>query len=355
MDSDPSKLNIRNNVNSAQDSIHYPTDLNLHADIIRSHSHTDTRRVPMFSERPDVFEVFEPFQRDRYIRLQQLQPNVTNARDRVQEGGVVLTDSTMSSGYNTKKFLQENSLSSFARSEPLALMSTANQNLANVRINSTSKQVKFDNQVTVGEGAGSTPLLVSKAHIETPKLVLHTPRPYTGTSANKGGAPREMGSADYLSMERSSTTFRPSSPNKSNGNAKPDYLASLTDNEKIMLGKRGRAPEMKNLFDSKSSNLGIGATSYDTFKSTYSRDNQFRSPATAVDLRYSWEPGCGTPRPQTSLINLQNGFSKTEVHKNLREKFPESNPNLIDNIARGRKHTFGSLNAQVLRGTLINA
>ena len=31
------------------------------------------------------------------------------------------------------------------------------------------------------------------------------------------------------------------------------------------------------------------------------------------DLRFSWEPGCGLPRPQSCLLDLQNSFIKSEV------------------------------------------
>lgn len=287
----------------------------------------------MFSERPDIFEVFEPFVRDRYIRQQQLQPTLANARPRVQEGKVIDTESTMGLGYNTKKFLQENSLTPFARSEPLALMSKENQNLANVRINAR-KHVKFNDQVSVGEGAGSVPLVVTKTHMDTGMPKVPNLR-------------RDKANDDYQTMERSTAMFRPGSAARPNSGARK---------VEMKLGQSGQTGIGKpDLFASKSSTLGIGATPYDNFKSSYAFDNEAKSQAPKNDLRYSWEPGCGVPRPQTSLLNIQNSFSKTGAFKSLRSSFPESNPSLIDNINSGRKHNFGSLNAQVLRGALINA
>lgn len=300
----------------------------MDADIIRTSIYADPRNTPMFSDRPDVYEVYEPFKRDRFVREQQLQPNIRNARPRVQEGGAILTDSTMGSGYNTQLFLQENKVSPFARSEPLALMSTANQNLANVRVNST-KQVKFSDQITVGEGAGSAPLQLSKANIETPKIIIQssTAPPKVPTAFPM---PTPAKNAEFKSMERSAAAFRLSTPSR--------------------VGESGG----NGLFASKSSNLGIGATS-DMFQSSY--DSQFKGDKflSENDMRYSWEPGCGVPRPQTSLLKLQNQFTKSDAHRSLRERFPETNPSLIDNVRAGKKHTFGALNSQVLRGTLINA
>ena len=352
MDSDPSKLDIRNNVNSFENAVHYPTSLNLPADILRANSETDMRKVPMFSERPDIFEVFEPFKRDRHMREQQLKPELVNARHRIQEGDVLQTESTMGAGYNTPKFLQENKLHPFARSEPLALMSNQNQNLQNVRVN--SKQVKFSDQITVGEGAGSAPLLVSKASIENPKVMLYSPRapaaprhvkPLLPLSKSLDLTPAK--DPEYQSMMRSSEMFK-SRP----GTPKPK--SDLTQSNDLFLSQNGKTTA-RNQFESKSSNLGIGSTSYNMFKTSY--DNQFRPNTTPAssDPRYNWEPGCGVPRPQTTLLKLQNSFSKSDAYRRLATQFPEKNPNLIDNVDKGRKHEFMSLNAQVLRGTLVNA
>ena len=71
------------------------------------------------------------------------------------------------------------------------------------------------------------------------------------------------------------------------------------------------------------------------------------------DARFNWEPGCGTPRPQSSLLDLQNAFRKSDVRRKFHENFPETNPDLRENHTRGRKHEFGGINAQVLRGAAI--
>ena len=71
------------------------------------------------------------------------------------------------------------------------------------------------------------------------------------------------------------------------------------------------------------------------------------------DARFNWEPGCGTPRPQSSLLDLQNAFRKSDVRRKFHENFPETNPDLRENHTRGRKHEFGGINAQVFRGATI--
>lgn len=361
LDDDPGRIGLRNTVGSHNDAIHYPTELNLQADVLRLDSETDKRKVPMFSDRPDIYEVYEPFKRDRALRLNQLQPNVLTARSRVQEGEVVNTTSTMGSGYNQEKFLQEYLLNSNARSEPLALMSSQNQNLANVRVNAT-KQVKFDDEVTVGEGAGNKPLKVTKASIETPKVFLYSPRTPTprvvkfapSVQSHSLTTSLNHSSPEFEAMQRSMSAFDPSRTQKGLDNS--NCFSSLSDVDKLFLSQRSKNAS-QNLFESKQSNLGMGASSFDTYRSSYG--DQFvpgSAPATGRSARYdNWEPGSGVPRPQTSLIALQNSFSKSAVHRKLNSEFPERNPSLLKNIDRGRKHEFDALNAQVLRGTLVSA
>ena len=73
------------------------------------------------------------------------------------------------------------------------------------------------------------------------------------------------------------------------------------------------------------------------------------------DARFQWKPGCGTPRPQTTLIKIQNGFSRSGARKKFHQEFYEMNPDLRENILDGRQHQFGGVNAQVMRGTPVDA
>ena len=68
------------------------------------------------------------------------------------------------------------------------------------------------------------------------------------------------------------------------------------------------------------------------------------------DARFDWQPGSGVPRPQTSLLKLQDAFVKSEVRKKFHDTFAETNPELRFNISKGKKHQFGGFNAQVIHG-----
>ena len=68
------------------------------------------------------------------------------------------------------------------------------------------------------------------------------------------------------------------------------------------------------------------------------------------DVRFDWQPGSGIPRPQTSLLRLQDTFIKSEVRKKFHDTFSETNPELRFNISKGKKHQFGGFNAQVIHG-----
>ena len=73
------------------------------------------------------------------------------------------------------------------------------------------------------------------------------------------------------------------------------------------------------------------------------------------DRRFNWKAGTGDPRPQTSLLQLQNAFTKSDARKKFHRQFYEINPDLRENIFRGKQHEFNGMNAQVLRGTPVDA
>uniref|UniRef100_A0A8C8S9F0 Chromosome 7 open reading frame 31 n=1 Tax=Pelusios castaneus TaxID=367368 RepID=A0A8C8S9F0_9SAUR len=58
-----------------------------------------------------------------------------------------------------------------------------------------------------------------------------------------------------------------------------------------------------------------------------------------------WIPNSGMPRPQTSLLELQDSFSKTGAHKRFHESINGEAKDLRDNIHEGRRHTFYGLNS----------
>ncbi|XP_070535443.1 uncharacterized protein [Ptychodera flava] len=55
----------------------------------------------------------------------------------------------------------------------------------------------------------------------------------------------------------------------------------------------------------------------------------------------------GTPRQQSSLGKIQDSFTKTDTHRKFHATFSETNPDLRDNITKGKTHTFQGDNAYV--------
>jgi len=68
------------------------------------------------------------------------------------------------------------------------------------------------------------------------------------------------------------------------------------------------------------------------------------------DRRFNWEPGCGGPRPQSCLLNMQDHFIKSEVRRRFHKMYPETNPEIRMNINTGKKHSFFGMNAQIIHG-----
>uniref|UniRef100_A0A8C0G1M7 Sperm microtubule inner protein 4 n=1 Tax=Chelonoidis abingdonii TaxID=106734 RepID=A0A8C0G1M7_CHEAB len=58
-----------------------------------------------------------------------------------------------------------------------------------------------------------------------------------------------------------------------------------------------------------------------------------------------WIPNSGVPRPQTSLLELQDSFSKTGTHKRFHNSITGEAKDLRDNIHEGRRHTFYGFNS----------
>ncbi|XP_053876425.1 uncharacterized protein C7orf31 homolog [Malaclemys terrapin pileata] len=58
-----------------------------------------------------------------------------------------------------------------------------------------------------------------------------------------------------------------------------------------------------------------------------------------------WIPNSGVPRSQTSLLELQDSFSKTGAHKCFHNSITGEAKDLRDNIHEGRRHTFYGFNS----------
>ncbi|XP_041460257.1 uncharacterized protein C7orf31-like isoform X1 [Lytechinus variegatus] len=75
-------------------------------------------------------------------------------------------------------------------------------------------------------------------------------------------------------------------------------------------------------------------------------DARHTNPEGNRDWRFDWSPGYALgPRPQTTLLKQQNSFTKTGTRREFNNTFPETNPDLRDNIFDGKKHEFQGENA----------
>lgn len=278
------------------ESLSYPTALNFEIDAALSGSKTFPANVPMFSERPSPSDVVGPFNRDMALQALHLQPTSKSSRPRVQEGVVVLTRSEHGAAYNAEKFLQQYELPPNVRSEPLSLMSSENQNLANVRLNSLRR---------------SAP-----------------PRLSTDAIENSGKLPPAPSERNWMQMTREVSEGVKNSLSSSNNQLDRRWTADHSPQN------AGNAPD--SLAISNGSSREVAAQ----FDLGYKNDDAF-----------AWVPGCGVPRPQSKLLQLQDTFTKSAAHLRLHASIdPDGKPpSLIKNIHTGRKHEFG-LNAQVLRG-----
>ena len=305
----------------------------------------DPGSVPQLHEQPSQFEAIEPFNDIKRWQTKRIQPNIVTSDERTQEHGLTLKESTYGSHFNTRKFLQENQLDRHARQEPLMLMSHENQDLRNVRQMATpksGKSVQFSDHLTVASGAGMEPLRTTSAIVSNSKS--------------------EVG-----------TGFRPNSSPMFNSHPVlgdiPPRVTSLCTHDAGFVGDDIRFPvklekSRNNSFYDATSNLGSKSSNFlpTNLRHSWAGEssyNQKYMPSASVDLsfkrdsRFNWRAGSGLPRPQTTLLDMQNNFTKTDARRRFHAVFSETNPDLRENILKGKKHTFGGLNAQILRGTPV--
>ena len=75
-------------------------------------------------------------------------------------------------------------------------------------------------------------------------------------------------------------------------------------------------------------------------------DARYFNPEGTRDPRLDWKPSSPFgPRPQTKLLSMQDSFTRTDTRKSFRNTFPETNPDLRENILTGKKHEFEGVNA----------
>ena len=343
-------------MDSHKDALNSHLDINNEMGELMREGRTlgDPGSVPQLHDQSAPHEVFGSYDKLRSIQKAYLQPGVRSADVKTQEKGTVLVESTYGDGYNTPKFLQENSLPPAARKEPMLLMSRENQELSRtkqVATPKTARSVQFNGDVTVATGAGDQPIRLASAPIHSPKAERPLPaslRPETST-----GVP--------LKAMRTATSGGAMRVPASNATAGTQANAAMYASLPVSLESSRRAAERLgqsvDAFASKPSNVTPSArrswnnntSSYaDLFPGTNHVDMSFKND----DIRFRWKTGSGYPRPQSDLLQIQDSFSKSDARRRFHQQFPEANPDLRENLISGKKHVFvGGLNAQVLRGT----
>ena len=260
------------------------------------------------------------------IEFQSFQPQVQPTDVRTVENGLILKETTMNDGYNHQKFLQENDVHQPARREPLAIMSDENQALSNVKVVSTPKSGKIKlEKMTLGGSKDPT-----KRHTSAPGVKYEKEFPQVDVRRAETTTASKPILRTTDSARRSMSFL-----NKPTRSPHRDLSRSTSFNSpKTRHSWAGESPFASQIAPSPSSYFDLG----------YKHDS-----------RFDWQPESGTPRPQTSLLQIQDSFSKSGVRKKFHRDFPETNPDLRENIISGRKHdfgSFGSVNAQVLRGAI---
>ena len=323
-----------------REALDLPVDLNQDMAHVIRYNRTQggpPGSVPQLHDQPSQYEAFGTFEKTRSLQKGKLQPSSAHARVRTQEDGVVLNESTYGEGYNTQKFLQENELPTHARNEPTTLMSHENENLRSVH-----------QTATPSEGVPG----IRRPKVPHEKELPNLQRPDTAPDLSS----HVFG--DRYSYQASCGAIPTAASLETRQVASPHHYPHIP----VSLGpdRQPNTAHFTDQFASRSSNVIPGAGDQPGSASCSWSAYQHQFPVfNRVDMtfkndeRFNWKPGCGVPRPQTSLLDIQNGFTRTDTRKNFHGNFRENCPDLRDNIVAGRKHTFMSMNAQVLRGTPV--
>ncbi len=336
-----------------------PRDLNQEMNHLMRYGRTlgTPGSVPQFHDQPSQFEAIEPYNDARRKQKAALQPQVETTDVKTQENGTTLQESTYGESYSTPKFLQDRGVSRMQRNEPLNLMSESNRNLLPIRLASlprTARSVQFNEDITVAAGAGLEPIRLSSAPINNPKME----GPYRGRPDSSPQVHTNQTRGDPTA------TYIPASHGQQRtqveilDGAPAQFKKLPVPMEKTRYSySLGHDPIINSHhLDTKSSNLMPT-----NLRHSWAGGSAYNSQFAVVDMsfktddRFNWSAGSGMPRPQSTLLQIQDSFSKSDVRKKFHERFPETNPDLRENILFGKKHEFSGMNAQILRGTPIVA
>lgn len=352
---------IMNTMHSHIDALNLPTKLNRDMRDALRYSRTLSVSTPnLAGDMRDAREVLAPLHHVKEAQKRILQPTDETARLSVLENETILKESLTGNDYNTHKFLQDHQLPKFARNEPLNVMSTENQKLANVRMISglkPQKSVSFSDNVTVASGDenGLVRIISAPSRIQTivegkenvsPDKICTTQ--YTSNHAlyspwNELEYARSQQPEQFESQTKAMTEESP---------MEADDVLNMTTRKPRARGTTTLDTEYRDEYRSMSSNFAPTNLNHSMqFVTAY--QNQFptyHDLSYKQDPRFLWEPGFGSPRPQTNLLRIQDRFSKSSARRKFHGSFSESNPDLRENIVSGKKHTFFGLNAQNLHG-----
>ncbi|XP_041372171.1 uncharacterized protein LOC121385529 [Gigantopelta aegis] len=335
-------------------------------DSLRQSKTLGTVQARLSGDKPSAVDQIVPFMDGKGHQKEVLRPSTEGARTRIQEGGVTLRESTMGDSYNVHKFLQENIIPKHARNEPLFVMSHQNQKLSNVvRASSqrrTPKSVQFSDNVTVATVNTDMPVRMFSAG-DSNGVGNFEEQQRRAAAGVAGGGDVVVNTTQYLSTQ---AQYNKENEGSLIFNQKPSVftqtprpLEPVVESRQMMEvqpRRHARRPattdtEYRDEFVSHSTNfLPTNLKYVPSFRTSYENQFPYHDIGYKNDEVFKWEPGCGWPRPQTALLDIQNSFKKTEVRKKFHAMFNEGAPDLRRNIHQGKKHSFNGINAQLIHG-----
>ena len=372
---DVSGPEISNTRQSHLNALTLPTRLNHDMKDAFRYSRTLSSSQPNLSgDRRESRELVNQHQVLKQAQKLHLQPNAENARVKIQEKETILKESTMGDSYNTQKFLQEWDISKFARNEPLQVMSHENQNLHNVRkaSSSKSKSVSFSDNVMVAQSLDSGVLRYSSAPTRGSQRVTFAPTQEIAPAVEVTSQSDPVVTTQYSSVQAQYlpendkfeeekaqqpfqkvkfTNIETEPSNAGSTEIEPKPFIAYSNVLRKRPATSDPSSEYRNEFSSKGTNfIPSNLENSISFESAYKAQFPAHDIGYKRDARLDWQPGHGMPRPQTSLLNIQNRFEKSSVRRSFLSQFSESNPDLRDNITKGKKHNFYGLSGQIIHG-----
>lgn len=343
--------------------------------VLKSSKTVVFKNSQLSGDRPSTADMLVPYRETVALQRAALQHNVATSRPRVQEGEYVLKEDVMGDSYNTKKFLQENKLDGNIRIEPTHVISHENQNLERTRervaprqptrkLNLKNKSVHFSDDVQVQNMLQNMPVKIldsSKplSNIEEDELKCSLGPNEASSTGHTEARPQKVNLSGCSHLYITGDTrnlaenLRPSPrvPTIVARNTEPIVRPSVVSFSRDSQLKPAPVSETIDEFRSLSTNfMPTGLSSDMPTRSSYASQYPVYDLSEKKDLRFSWEPGSGLPRPQSCLLDLQNSFIKSEVRKRFHRTYPEMNPEIRMNINTGKKHNFFGMNAQVIHG-----